>query len=289
MNATASTPGVQLARPFPAPAAAATAGHVRPTVVLFHSSAASSRQWHALAERLRPDFDVQAIDFHGHGLQPPWRGELALTVRDEAALALPILQAAGRAHLIGHSYGAAIALHLAMARPDLVASVAGFEPVTFALLDEHEPHGAATIEVREVAEDMRRSMAAGRPEDAAARFFDYWSSAPAWARLDPRRQQVMTALMPSVAMQFHAVYTTALPAEALARLDMPLLLLSGGRSTAAAQRIAGMLRRLLPAAQHEILPGVGHLAPLTHAELVNERLLRFVHSVALGAPSAVLA
>ena len=56
---------------------------------------------------------------------------------------------------------------------------------------------------------------------------------------------------------------------------MPVLCLAGGRSTAAALRIAGLLRSLLPGAQHETLAGLGHMGPITHAPLVNDRLLRF--------------
>jgi hypothetical protein len=56
---------------------------------------------------------------------------------------------------------------------------------------------------------------------------------------------------------------------------MPMLCLTGGRSTAAALRIAALLRDLLPGAQHEMLAGLGHMGPITHAPLVNDRLLRF--------------
>ncbi len=251
----------------------------RPTVVLLHSSAASSRQWDALAALLRLDCDVHAIDLHGHGGQPPWHGERALTLQDEAALALPVMEAAGGAHLIGHSYGAAVALHLAVARPTLVRSLALYEPVVFALLDEHEPNGAAAAEVREVAQAMRRLTADGWPQAAAACFVDYWSGAMAWSRLDARQQRSITSRMPLVVQHFDAAYAAALPAQALARLCMPLLCLTGGRSTAAARRIGQLLRRGLPGGQHQTLAGAGHMGPLTHAELVNQRLLRFIGAV----------
>lgn len=259
----------------------------RPVVVLLHSSAASSRQWDSLAEHLSLECDVHAIDLHGHGRQAAWRGERALTLHDEAELALPVLRAAGGAHVIGHSYGAAVALHLAIAQPQSVKSLAVFEPVVFAMLDEHEPDGPAVTEVREVAQDMRRAMDVGRPEAAAACFVDYWSGVSAWAHLDPRRQQSIVALMPSVVQQFDAVYRTALPATALARLGMPMLCLGGDRSTVAAQRINQLLRGLLPGAQHETLTGLGHMAPITHAERVNQRLVRFIDS--LTAPARPLA
>jgi pimeloyl-ACP methyl ester carboxylesterase len=46
----------------------------------------------------------------------------------------------------------------------------------------------------------------------------------------------------------------------------------------AAQQIARLLRVALPDAQHETLPGLGHMGPLTHAGVVNARVLQFLHA-----------
>ena len=64
---------------------------------------------------------MRAIEFHGHGEQPAWRGNAPMTLADEAALAIPALEEAGGAHVIGHSYGGAVALKLATMRPRLGA------------------------------------------------------------------------------------------------------------------------------------------------------------------------
>jgi pimeloyl-ACP methyl ester carboxylesterase len=248
----------------------------RPTVVLLHSSAASSRQWDALAASLRPAFDVHAIDLHGHGRQAPWAGDGPLSAHDEAALVQPLIDRAGPVHLIGHSYGAAVAVHLAAARPSCVRSLAVFEPVLFHLLAEHEPYGAATREVLELAEDLRLLVMMGQLDVAAQDFLDYWSGATAWQRMPPQQQQSAASRMPCVMQQFDALFREPLSAGALARLSMPVLCLSGSRSTPAAQRMAALLRTLLPRARHETLEGIGHLGPITHASLVNERLQGFL-------------
>lgn len=244
----------------------------RHTIILLHSSAASARQWDALAERLRPAFDVHAIDLHGHGRQADWGGEQALSVHDDAALALPAIERAGAVHLIGHSYGGAVAMHLAAARPSLVRSLAVYEPVLFRLLADHEPHGAAAREAFDLAAHMRALVGAGLAAAAAEHFVDYWSGAFAWAGLAPHRQAAVVSRMPVVVQHFDTLHAETLTT---ARLTMPVLCLSGERSTAAARRIAGLLRALLPGAQHETLAGLGHMGPITHAPLVNDRLLRF--------------
>ncbi len=263
----------------------------RQAVILLHSSAASARQWDALAERLMPAFDVQAIDLHGHGRQAGWSGERALSVHDDAALALPALERAGGAHLIGHSYGGAVAMHLAAARPELVRSLAVYEPVLFHLLADHEPRGAAALEAFELAATLHARVAAGEAATAAERFVDYWSGASAWAGLAPHQQRAIVARMPVVVQHFDTLHAQALPMAPLQRLAVPLLCLAGARSTAAALRIAGLLRSLLPGAQHETLAGLSHMGPITHAPRVNERLLRFLGaaSPSLRMPVAALA
>lgn len=257
-------------------------GPARPGVVLLHSSAASARQWDLLAASLQPACEVHAVDLHGHGLQAAWRGSRPLSVHDEAALVLPRIEAAGGAHLIGHSYGAAIAVHLAVARPALVHSLAVYEPVLFGLLAEHDPDSAAAREAFDLGAGMRTLVARGQADTAAQRFVDYWSGAPVWQQMGPQRQRALALRMPVVVQHFDVLYGEPLPAARLARLRMPMLCLSGGRSTAAALHIAGLLRRLLPGAGHETLAGLGHLGPITDPMPVNQRLLRFL---GLASPS----
>lgn len=248
----------------------------RPTVVLLHASGSSSRQWDVLAESLRPRFDVHAIDLHGHGRQETWRGSRPLSVHDEAALVLPAIEHAGGAHLIGHSYGAAVAMHLAAARPSLVHSLAVYEPVVFSLLAQHEPQGAATCEANSVGAGLQAMLAAGQATSAAERFIDYWSGDGAFALLGPNRQSPIVQRMPCIVQHFAALHAEPLACDRLARLNAPLLCMTGSDSTTVCRRIDKLLRALLPNAQHELLAGLGHMGPVTHPAQVNARLLRFL-------------
>lgn len=247
----------------------------QPTVVLLHSSASSGRQWRALVEQLRPRFDVHAVDLHGHGFQAPWQGGRPLTLADEAALVLPLADAArGAVHLVGHSYGGAVALRVAALRPQLVRSVAVYEPVLFGLLVQCNAHGEATREAVGLAERVRRHVRDGELHAAAAEFVDYWSGAGAWSSIGAERQAGIAARMPIVVQHFDALYRERLDAG---RLDqLPLLCLSGARTTTAAQRIGALLRARWPAARHETLDGLGHMGPITHPDVVNARIIRFL-------------
>ena len=84
-------------------------------VVCLHASASSSAQWRPLMDRLAGRFHTLAADLYGSGRSPAWPGERPLWLADEVALLEPVFEAAGpRFHLVGHSYGGAVALRAAL-------------------------------------------------------------------------------------------------------------------------------------------------------------------------------
>ena len=92
-------------------------------VVCIHSSASSSGQWRALMERLADRFRVIAVDLYGAGKTAAWPQDHPMHLDDELRLLSSVFRAAGdRFHLIGHSFGAAIALKAALADRDRLLS-----------------------------------------------------------------------------------------------------------------------------------------------------------------------
>lgn len=246
------------------------------TVVLLHSSASSSRQWQALAAQLQPQYRVMPIDLHGHGRQADWRGDSPLTLADEAALALPLLPPEG-AHVVGHSYGAAVALKLATLAPRSVRSLSVYEPVLAAWLVDDDAQSPAAREFLAVGAFVDRALARGEHELAAWHFVDYWSGPGAWAAMSPERRAGVAQRMPAVGAHFGALLgERMLSPLALAALTMPMLVLHGEGTRASTRRIAQLLRAVLPQARHEALNGVGHLGPMTHAAEVNACIQGFI-------------
>lgn len=259
----------------PSPLSLPTANR-RETVVLLHASASSARQWDALAELLRPHFEVHALELHGHGRGPACVPGRPFSLHDDAALARALLERAGGGHVIGHSYGGAVALHLAAGSPALVHSLAVYEPVLPRLLDEHAPRSPGRQEAFAMSAYVRQCVDQGRDDDAARYFVDYWSGAHTWSHMSPTRQQAIASRMPLIAQHFDTLIAEPLALSALCR-GMPLLCLHGARTTRSMLHVAALLRCLLPHARHEALDGLPHMGPLSHPAPVNERLLRFLH------------
>jgi len=262
-----------------------------PAVICVHSSASSPRQWDTLAPALGSRYRVIAPELIGYGAVPDWSYDRALALDDEARRLEPLLDAEpDGAHLVGHSYGGAVVLWLALRNPTRVRSAVLYEPALFAVLREtrSESHAAisSVTEIMSVRIAIRRSVYSGRAAHAAAAFVDYWAGAGAWAALDARRQAAITARMRKVDAEFDAVFDNAMPLAAYGRLDVPVLLLAGERTRRPTRRIADLLGGVLPDVTRRELRGAGHMGPLTHAAEVNARIGAFLEEQRARAPLA---
>ena len=94
-----------------------------PDVLAIHGLTGHGQRWQTLATRHLPDVTVAAPDLLGHGRSSwaaPW------TIDANAAALAALLDAP--AVVVGHSFGGAIALSLAAARPDLVSALVLLDP-----------------------------------------------------------------------------------------------------------------------------------------------------------------
>ena len=241
-------------------------------VVLLHSSVSSSAQWRSLIEVLQPRCHVMAPDLYGYGGSDPWPGAGRLRLADEAAIVEELVaRCGGPIHLVGHSYGGAVALHLALTRPEMLRSLTVIEPVSFHLLWNSDPMGVRFYgEVRELADAIWAAVANGNYREAMARFVDYWNGAGAWARLGEAQRQSIVRAAPKVALDFWSTITEPKVLQDYAAVTAPTLLMSGGCSPAPTRRIVDLLAGTIPGASVEFISGAGHMAPLSHRDAVNE-------------------
>jgi pimeloyl-ACP methyl ester carboxylesterase len=259
------------------------------TVVLLHASASSSAQWRSLTEALQGRWRVLAPDLPGYGQTDPRPGPASPGLGDEAALVDALLgRSAERIHLVGHSYGGAVALRFAADRPARLLSLTLIEPVAFHLLGR-APEGTREHdllrEVAAIAAAVTDAAATG-DDQGMARFIDYWSGAGTWLRLRPEAQHALAAQTAQVARNFCAVTSERARFGCLRRIEVPTLVLSGSASPAPARRIAELVAQLLPKARLQTVDGAGHLLPLTHGEAVNAAIADHLFQNRLTQPIA---
>lgn len=237
-------------------------------VVLLHSSGSSHAQWRALVERLGERYRVLAPDFYGYGGSSQWPGGRPFHLECEAEIVLALLARVNeRAHLVGHSYGGAVALRVAGLRGDLLRSLTLFEPVAFHLLKGTD--AAALAEISEVADTVRRAIACGDYVAGFGRFFDYWNSPGASTQIPADKRYVMAARLAKIGLEFHAALSEPTRPDDFRFMTVPTLLVSGSKSPLPTRRICELLMPVLPRAQLKTIDGAGHMAPLTHGAQVS--------------------
>lgn len=258
------------------------AGAGRP-VVLLHSSLSSKSQWRALIERMRGTHRLIAIDLSGYGETPLPAISEAFSLTDEVRLVERVLaetlEPGERFHLVGHSYGGAVALRLAYDLRQRVRSLSLFEPVAFHLLDGND---AGRIDAKTLAQALEAGFQRGDWLGAAARFVDYWSGPGSFSRLPTDKQIALSRTLAKVALDFRASFDEPLSAGDYRCIAMPTCLIGGLSSPCSTASVLGILTAVLP--DHQLhWVAAGHMAPVTHPTLVNPIIEGFIHKVdALG-------
>ena len=248
-----------------------------PAVVCVHANASTSGQWRSLADALAGRFRVVAPDLYGAGGSPQWPSERIITLGDEVELLRPILSSAeAPVALVGHSYGACVCLLAVLAGICRPRALVLYEPTLFALLDKERMSPNEADGIRQAVAEASAALDAGRPEHAAERFIEYWMGPGSWRAMPEPRRRSIEASVRSVRRWGHALFSEPTPLESFRWLDVPVLYMTGERSTAAALGVARLLTAVLPRVQVVRFPDLGHMGPVTHPGVVNAAIERFL-------------
>jgi lipase len=98
-----------------------------PQILAVHGLTGHGLRWQTLATKHLPDVAIVAPDLIGHG-RSSWAAPWSIDANVEALAALLDAEADGPVVVVGHSFGGAIALNLAAARPDLVSALVLLDP-----------------------------------------------------------------------------------------------------------------------------------------------------------------
>lgn len=258
-------------------------------ILCLHSSQSSGAQWRPLKQTLSDAFPHAHIYTpnligYGRGVYDATHSPAeAFRLADEVEALAPLLDdiyvdpdavKASRPqplHLVGHSYGGALALRIARLLTNAgtpPATITLYEPVAFHLLPDND---SARNEILEISAKMDEL----KPAEAAASFVDYWNQPGYFAALPAKVQQGMIAKQAKVQADFSALIQEPATLEDYATLSSPVMLMHGSESPQSSRRVAQLLADTLPQVTTAETEG-GHMAPLTHPQRVNPEIVSFL-------------
>lgn len=242
----------------------------KPIVLAIHGSASTAKQWRSLADGFSSTTTFIAPDLPGYGTAANDKGSRL------AALEKAIARSPAPIHLVAHSFGGAVALKFSNALPKRIVSVTLYDPVT--ALEDTSGQPGLSPELDAVWRDIRD----GSDTALMQAFLAFWDGPASWEALSETKRVRLVSHAPGLRRDFSEVSRGIWSLDQISYRG-PLTILRGTRSPAV---IIGMAQAI--AARHrqaviKPLGNLGHLAPLTHPDVVNRHLCQSlaVHGVEL--------
>ena len=242
-------------------------------VVLLHAGVADRGMWDPIWPQLTGERDVVRLDLRGFG-DSATRPAGAVSHPGDA-LGLLSEMGAGRCHLVGASFGAGVAVEVALARPSAAASLL-LAPPGGSLLAEMTP------DVRAAWDAERTALERGDLDAAVEANLSWWVEGPRRSadQVDPsirERVRRMQRRAFEVTAGWDDVQEQELDPPALDRLSeivVPVLVLVGGLDLDTVHDAAGCVVAGIAGARRVDWPDAGHLPsledPAAFARLLRE-------------------
>lgn len=246
-----------------------------PHVLFIHSTGVGPFMWSAVTPEAVGGRNMVLAANLGYAPYPRIERGTKVTAEDETRHVLAQIPDDGaEVHVVGHSYGGLIGLHVIEALGARAASAFLYEPVIFGALAKDE---LAEPEARAQAEMFAQHPTFVFDEENGGRepwlemFIDYWNRPGSWKSLPAPMRELSLAVGWKMFQEVRAVFHTDRPFDDW-KLDLPTTIVRGERSTPAARAMALALARTRPNVTLIDLPGAPHMAPLTKPALVTAEI-----------------
>lgn len=236
----------------------------RPALAI-HCTLGASGLWKPVLEPLGDQITATAFDQPNHGQSAGWDA----TGAEPGAFQKLVTQIAASfidrpIDLLGHSFGASVALRIAAAAPEAIRTLTLVEPVLFAALPQSDTEWQALRAKQDHLEEM---IAAGDLERAARAFMNDWGAGQPWETIPEHHRARFIQQMPMVGNISSANFED--PGQiaregGIEAIDAPVMIVHGDRSPPIIPPVCAAIAERLQDVGTACIPGAGHMIPATH-------------------------
>jgi len=247
-----------------------------PTVVLVPGSCSTGAAWRPVMAAWDGRFRCVTTSLLGYGGTAERRTQQDPSIWHEADVLDEVIRAAAEpVHLVGHSFGGLVALAVALRNRARLKSLLVIEAPAPELLQQtgdHSHHRA----FREMTESYFAAHAAGDAQAIAA-MIDFYGGAGTFASWPPRVRDYAVATTAVNILDWASAYDFPPSLAALASINIPVLVLRGGKSHAAVRHANALIAARIPRAACITVDGAAHFMIATHpnrvARLIADHVL----------------
>ena len=235
-----------------------------PTMVLIHGVGLQADAWGAQLDALCDCFRMIAVDMPGHGDSPCLDTPAGLEdYSDRIARAIEA-DDTGPAVIVGHSFGAMIALDLAIRHPHLVTGVSALNAIY-----RRTPDAQAAVLQRAQSLD---GVLTADPDPTLDRWFGTEET--------PARAACRAWLNGVDPIGYRAAYGVFATEDGpldqdLRRLPCPALFMTGGQEPNSTPAMSEAMAALASKGQSVVIEDAAHMMPMTHGQNVSAVLRQF--------------
>ncbi len=249
-----------------------------PDVVLIHGALGDYRQWDPIGLLLSSRYRVIAVSRRFHWPNPPPTGSVSYSFEGHSADLDELLRSfRRRVHLVGHSYGAGVALLTALRHPELVRSLTLIEPPFGSLVSPAAAGFSAELASRDsMVAVLRADVQAGSIERAAEVLIDWVEGEPGGFRHLPQAAQDELLTNAATAGPTYAVPAPRVSCGQLGRLRLPVLVLRGEETRLWYRFIAEATAGCIQGAEAGVIPTARHMTFVENPSGTASRILSFI-------------
>lgn len=249
-----------------------------PMVVLVHGALGDFRTWSAQMSLLSRQYRVVSYSRRYHEPNSLPNGEIDYTHRWHVNDLIGLIErlGPGPAHVVGHSYGAAVAALVAMERPDLVNSLILGEPSLFSMLSD--TLDKVSLRLHAVALNVIHKLSENGEQQLAAReYVKIVVGKDVFDELPPEDRLVINQNAHTLGPMLRTYFEpTSLDQSTASKMTTPTLLISGELSPRIYQAISRELHNCLPVAESLTLPGASHGLHMDNGEDFGVSVMEFL-------------